>query len=317
MRGVFRYLGCWERVGRDADEETPDTVVREVQNAVEAYESVHGGTPHRQAFDVEYDDSIYRARVDRDGETRYYRAPDASAVRRTVLGFGRLVGDVADSIERLREDPAAVTARTTVFSAFAFLLVVAVVGAMGFGFGTSGGNVSNATEADGVVANVSAEVLDDSLVFNEVRAERLVFDEANEVRREHGVGETERVGALSEYATVHAGNMAKNEYVGHVTPAGENVGDRYGGACEEPRYNTREYSENAAAVAFDEPLDGWNSTELDTEEDVAEFVVKAWLDSPDHRESLLESDRDGMGIGVRLHEGKVFVVQALCGPPSD
>lgn len=317
MRGVFRYLGCWERVESDGDEEPPETVVREVRNAVNAYETVHGGTPHRQVFEVNYSDHVYRARVDRDGETRYYRAPDASAVRRTALGFGRLVGDVADSVERIREGPATVTARTTVFSAFAFLLVVVLVGAMGFGVGSPGENGTNATDAaDGAVSNASTDILGDSFVFNEVRAERLVFEEANEVRGEHGVGETERVGALSESATVHAGNMAENEYVGHVTPAGEDVGGRYSGSCDTTG-NTRKYSENAAAVDFKEPLDGWNGTELDSEEDIAEFVVKAWLNSSEHRENLLEPQNEGMGVGVRLQDGKVFVVQALCGSASD
>lgn len=318
MRGALRRLGGWRRVGSDADDEPPDTVVREIRNAVKAYENVHETTPHRQAFDVEYGDRIYRARVSRDGGTRYYRAPNVSTVRRTAVGVRRVAGDVTASVERLRDDPTALTATTTVFSAFVFLLVVGLVGAMGFGaVGSSDGNVSNVTGVEYSPFNASGDVLDDSFDFNEVRAERLVMEETNEVRRAHGVEAVENVGALSESATVHAGNMAQNEYVGHITPAGEDVGDRYGGACDSSRYNTREYTENAAAVAFDEPLDRWNGTRLQNENEVAGFVVEAWMRSPDHRDNLLESDREGIGIGVQLRDGKLFVVQALCGSASD
>lgn len=319
MRGILRRLGCWERVGSDGDDEPPKEVVREVENAAEAYERVHDDKPHKQVFEVEYGDSLYRARFGRDGEGRYYRAPKASAPYRTALALRSIGRGTVGAVQRLREDPAAFRTRKTAFSAFVLAVVVGFL-ASAAGFGVVGSPGENATNPEGGVAvNGPAEVLNGTFVFNAAQTERLIFEEANEVRKEHGVGATRRVESLSVAATVHAGNMAENEYVGHVTPTGDNVGDRYSGSCDSEGsrgYTAQRYTENAAAVTFDEPLDDWNGTQLKDEEEVAEFVVEAWMESPDHRDNLLEAEHEGMGVGVEFRDGKVFAVQAFCGSVS-
>jgi uncharacterized protein YkwD len=305
MRGWLRRLGCWEDVTEDGGE-PPDEVVREVETAVGAYENVHGEKPWRQVFEVEYGDYLYRARTRGrrgDGGVRYYRAPNASALYRTGVGVVR-------GARRFNDEYGG---RTAIFAVFASALITtAVLGIVGFGaLGSPYDGMADtepAVEANGSGVSASGDVLNGTFVFNEARAERLILEASNEVRREHGVAELRRVEALSDAATVHAGSLARNRYIGHVTPAGEDVGDRYVGACE-----AREYTENAAGVAFNESLDGWNGARLRTEEDVAGFVVDAWMGSEGHRETLLEADRNGTGVGVHLRDGKVFAVQAFCG----
>ena len=318
MRGWLRKLGCWERVGEgDGNEELPETVAREIENAASAYENVHGEMPRRQVIEVEYGGDLYRARFRRRGDDvskSFYRAPHSSALVRAGLGVRRTVGGVKKTVRRTREDPTVLRTRKTVFSAFAFVLVTAfLAGAAGFGV-VGSSPAENGTNATAV--NATAEdIVDGSFVLNEVETERLIFKETNRVRKERGVGVVGRVNDLSGAATEHAGNMAENEYVGHVTPEGEDVGDRYVGSCdpeESDGYTEQRYSENAAAVSFDEPLDDWNNTELEDEEEVAEFVVEAWMESDDHRENLLQEGHDGVGIGVRFRDGKVFAVQAFC-----
>ena len=323
MRGWLRKLGGWERVGgSDAGQEPPDAVVREIENAAAAYENVHDEKPRRQVFEVEYGDRLYRARFRRDGDgvTRtFYRAPNASSPVRTARGIVTVVGEAAATARRVREDPAALTTRKTVFSAFAFVLAAALVagvaGVGGVGPSVDGTNAADADAANGTGNVTDADVLNGSFVFNEVEAERLIVQEANEVRRRRGSGTVRADDALSTAATAHAGNMAENEYVGHVTPTGDGVGDRYAGSCDPKTsdgYSEQRYSENAAAVAFEEGLDNWNGTVLRTEEDVAEFVVDAWMGSSDHRENLLDARHNATGVGVRLSDGKVFAVQAFC-----
>ena len=318
MRGWLRRLGCWERVGEDDGcEELPETVAREIENAASAYENVHGEMPQRQVIEVEYDGSLYRARFRRRGDgvsKSFYRAPAASAPARLGIAVRRTVGGFTETVGRVREDPSVLRTRKTVFSAFAFVLVAAFVAGVA-GFGVVGSSpAENGTNA--TPGNVTSEdIVDGSFVLNEVRTERLIVERTDSVRREHGVGGVRRVADLSRAATEHAGNMAENEYVGHVTPEGDGVGDRYLGSCdpeESGGYTEQRYSENAAAVAFGEPLGGWNGTELEDEEEVADFVVEAWMGSKDHRENLLGEEHDGVGVGVRFRDGKVFVVQAFC-----
>jgi uncharacterized protein YkwD len=341
-------LGGWEKVeGSDGSGDSlPDTVVNEVGQAVEAYERVHGEVPRTKSFEVEYGDHLYRVRFERkEGEASrvFYRAPNASAAYRTVLGTSEVVAEATSfatkAPERVGEwlTHTEKRRRRAAFSAFTFFAVVLLIAGMAGGF--VGGsatspdevNVTGVKEYPNSTDKADNEAVRGGYFFSSAEAERLVIEESNAVRAERGLKETERVEGLSEAATEQAENMAENDYVGHTTPSGEDVGERYVGTCEgvssdegsdsasvgkegggatvkEIRYN-----ENAASAPFSQNLEEWGNTTLENEDDVAEFVVEAWMGSKEHRENLLDPDHRGMGVGVYLRDdGTVFTVQALC-----
>jgi uncharacterized protein YkwD len=54
----------------------------------------------------------------------------------------------------------------------------------------------------------------------------------------------------------------------------------------------------------------------DSLEKIASTTVRGWLDSPDHRQGILDQNYTSEGIGVAIAEdddGKVYVTQMVCG----
>lgn len=331
MWGILRRrFGCWEEIDQNDGEGPPTEVLQEIEAAAEAYGKVREEDRGRNALVVEYGEYVYRVRFDiEDGEVakRVRRAPNVSAPHRFVLGTIGVVRDAVGffetSFERLGGEEGGDTTKIAASSVFVFVLAavlvahLAGVGFVGGGASGTGSSVGNNTTGmgerhpgeNGTDSNQRLRtVLDASFFLNEAEAERLIYEEANEIRAENDLDKTRYIPALSRKATEHAENMARNDYVGHVTPSGENVGERYAGAC-----STRRYGENAASAPFGETLEDWDDTTLKDEGDVAEFVVRAWMGSEGHRSTLLNTEHDGMGVGVDLRDdGTVFVVQAFC-----
>ncbi len=155
--------------------------------------------------------------------------------------------------------------------------------------------------------------------LNLTKVERLVVEEANEVRMNHSLEPLEHRETLSEPAREHAVNMSELFYIGHFQPDGEGPEERYFDACDDLRGGMEEFelAENAAHAWYKtlyEPT-GWNETAFaTTEEHVADLLVNEWMESPDHREALLD-DRwrtTGVGAAISVEEGAVFAAQAFC-----
>jgi len=161
---------------------------------------------------------------------------------------------------------------------------------------------------------VTGPVLDESLDTAEV--ERLVVEETNEVREEHGAPPVEPNTSLGDAARGHASDMARGGYVGHETPDGDEPLDRYGWCADEGGY----FGENVANTWHDRNIvydEGDVPTlHLSTEREVAEHLVQKWMDSPGHRETLLNEAWSRIGVGVAVaDDNEVFATQAFCSGP--
>ena len=160
---------------------------------------------------------------------------------------------------------------------------------------------------------VAEPIEDEPLDTEEV--ERIVVEETNEVRAERGLKRLETDGPLRSGARSHSSDMARNGYVGHETPEGELPFERYG-ECSDGGYA----GENVASAWYGKNF-VYDEAEVPTlhlssEREVAEHLVRAWMDSEGHRETLLNEDWEEIGVGIAVtDENKVLATQAFCSGP--
>lgn len=128
--------------------------------------------------------------------------------------------------------------------------------------------------------------------------------------------------ALTSLARAHSTDMAARGYFGHVnfderdaTARGAATGytchkaadPYYTYAIAENLYATYRYT---AVIFKDSQAAGCAWT---TEEAMAEEAVNAWMNSPDHRDNILDPGMGREGIGVAFGKGDmVFVTQDFC-----
>ena len=137
------------------------------------------------------------------------------------------------------------------------------------------------------------------LTFDESQAESRIVAETNEVRSERGLGPLVENASLAQVARAHSADMARQDYVGHVAPNGSTPADRL------RRFGVDCYA--AENIYYTE-----QGGLLVTEGTYAERTVQEWLDSPSHRETLLDSDATRQGIGLVRANGHIYVTQLVC-----
>lgn len=118
----------------------------------------------------------------------------------------------------------------------------------------------------------------------------------NRQRRKRGLKRLRGDSLLHEAAQGHADEMdTVGRYLGHDSLDGRGPGDR----LDDVDYDWRAYRENVAS--------GQSS---------ARAVVKAWMQSPGHRENLLSDDVSEIGIGFAVDDqsGTSYWVQKFADP---
>lgn len=136
--------------------------------------------------------------------------------------------------------------------------------------------------------------------LSESRAERLITLEVNDARAAAGVGRLARNETLALVAENHSRDMATRGYVSHESPGGDGLSERYARSGLTCRGGENIYYGPRGGLAS-------------SERTLAEHVVRSWLDSPGHRETLLRERFDRQGIGVVISDdGRLYVTQDLC-----
>lgn len=127
-----------------------------------------------------------------------------------------------------------------------------------------------------VIFSFNLILVKQSSLFADVSAQRIIAL-TNEVREQYNLPLVQEDLLLNKAAQEKAEDMFKNKYFGHFSPTG--VSPWYW--IDQSGYDYYYAGENLA-MNF-----------LDTEE-----VIKGWLNSPSHRENLLNKDYKDMGIAV-------------------
>jgi len=127
-----------------------------------------------------------------------------------------------------------------------------------------------------VIFSFNLILVKQSSLFADISAQRIITL-TNEVRQQYGLPLVQEDPLLDKAAEEKAQDMLKNKYFGHFSPT--NVSPWYW--IDRAGYNYYYAGENLA-MNF-----------LDSEE-----VIKGWLNSPSHKENLLNKDYKDMGIAV-------------------
>jgi len=171
---------------------------------------------------------------------------------------------------------------------------------------------SNSTDSEPVsvaTGTPGPEADEDGLIdwdgVDKAYLEQKIHERINEVRVERGLNPLNMEPKLREAARLHSGDMAQNGYFAHESPDGEDFEDRYaevGYSCRVPAGNGYlSGGENIASLDVPET----NETEL-----AAEFV-EMWMNSPGHRENILDPAWGNEGIGVAIRD-EIYVTQNFC-----
>jgi len=133
--------------------------------------------------------------------------------------------------------------------------------------------------------------------LNPDQLEQAVHAATNDRRVEHGYDSLSYDTHLASIARSHSRAMATQEFFAHTTPDGKTAMDRY----KQADYESRRAGEN---ISKRYPA---TTTPVET---IANDVVKAWMDSPGHRENILKKAFSREGIGVyQGADGALFVTQ--------
>lgn len=157
----------------------------------------------------------------------------------------------------------------------------------------------------------------------EVRApdlEQRVHELINAQRKANGSPELAWDDELSKIARAHSEDMAKRNYFKHINPEGQTPMKRAEAAgykvCQLMAENI--YQNNLYSRVIEERKR--KTTEKtyiwDSVEKIATTTTKGWMDSPGHRQNILDKNYAREGIGVAIAEdddGKVYVTQMFCG----
>ncbi len=123
--------------------------------------------------------------------------------------------------------------------------------------------------------------------------EAALLQEVNELRQRYHLIPLQRSAELDGVARGHSDDMARRNFMSHVTPEGANPVDRM---------------HRAGLAGF--TLAAENLGRTDVQSAPAREIVRAWLDSSAHRENLLAPHFNTTGIGVtRAADGGLLFTQ--------
>lgn len=203
------------------------------------------------------------------------------------------------------------------------LLVGGVAVVLGPGPSVIGDTLQDASEsADDAISTGSGALADDDV--NTTRVEHEVHARINEIRSERGLQPLRHDPELQDIARGHSQSMATNDYLAHEAPDGDTFEDRYQQAGYDCRVSTgsNRYTTGGENVAYTYASSDIDADYGDTvnyngnETKIARGIVSGWMNSPSHRENLLQPYWENEGIGVAVSETdgkkKVYATQNFC-----
>lgn len=125
----------------------------------------------------------------------------------------------------------------------------------------------------------------------------------NEARKEHGLPSLREADKLDQAAQHHADDMAKRDYLAHVSPEGKTAFDRF---VDVGGDQWLEVAENIGMCPDCGPA-------LDLGD--VQIMHQGWMHSPPHLEHILSPGLDRFGFGIAAGpQDKLYAVETFAGP---
>ncbi len=142
--------------------------------------------------------------------------------------------------------------------------------------------------------------------------EHRIHDLVNDARKANGQEHLQLDEKLSAVARAHSEDMAKVGYFDHKDPAGRSVRQRVelaGIGCRVVGENLFQNNLYTRVLI----VNGRETHDWSTMEQIASTTVKGWMDSPGHRDNIVSKDYKQGGMGVAISkDDKVYVTQVFC-----
>lgn len=132
--------------------------------------------------------------------------------------------------------------------------------------------------------------------------ENLIWEKTNEERQKAGLSILSYENKIASIARDHSKNMAENNFFSHTDPEGLSASDRISKGY--PELFSAGSSENIA----------YNFGK--TDEEAAENLMKAWMNSTGHRANILNSSLTYIGIGIYIKNSRIYATQSFIKPVS-
>jgi uncharacterized protein YkwD len=133
------------------------------------------------------------------------------------------------------------------------------------------------------------------------KVEDLIFDLTNQARLARGLAPLARDDELGNVARAFSNDMLVRRYFDHTTPEGLAFEKRL---ANQYRHWVYDMGENI-----------WSGSGYDPREtqELAQEIVNDWLNSPGHRENLLDPDFTHLGVGVSARHDRIRATQEFVG----
>lgn len=136
---------------------------------------------------------------------------------------------------------------------------------------------------------------------------RIIHQEINEEREKRSLEPLEYSEELEDIAREHSRDMAERDYFSHRSPEGESFQDRY----REAGYRCGVRQGHVIYRGAENIAYRYSSVEQPKEE-VAEAIVRQWMNSPGHRRNILQPYWNEEGVGIDRKNGRVYATQNFC-----
>lgn len=137
--------------------------------------------------------------------------------------------------------------------------------------------------------------------------EELIHTMTNQHREAAGLQPLDRITKIDQIARAHSEDMAERNYFEHDTPEGLDPSDRGNAAGYPCRKDHGSYYTYGLAENISMHTGTWYGAER-----LANEIMKGWMNSFGHRQNIMESDYDRIGVGVAIGGGAVYATQNFC-----
>jgi uncharacterized protein YkwD len=133
------------------------------------------------------------------------------------------------------------------------------------------------------------------------KVEDLIFDLTNQARLARGLAPLARDDELGNVARAFSNDMLVRRFFDHTTPEGLPFEKRL---ANQYRHWVYDMGENI-----------WSGSGYDPRkaQELAQEIVSDWLNSPGHRENLLDPDFTHLGVGVSARHDRIRATQEFVG----